>query len=249
MRHRMIATSCLATIAALGVATAHAGACMVVGEKTARVVSPEGERSPVFLAADCASLRSRSGSAMVTWVSRDGKPNFAPIGPDGPARLPAPGAEERSGKTVWAELTTRREASRPAFMRALDEERPARIYVPEAGLVLPSRPGAALRLQRIDGDALRTLFEATDSSALRLGRDALEPGASYVLEWNQEGRLDRWRWQILDEAQTRQLDVAHAEIAATAPDPEQRRIIAAMLFDQLKLRVNMEFELAQRRAQ
>ena len=245
MKSRTKPIHCLVVcLTLLGGAAAQAATCMVVGEKAARVASMEGERSPVFLTADCAALRLKSGKAMVTWVSRDGKPNFAAIGEGGPERLPTAGSEERSGKVVWAELTTKRESSRPAFMRALDEERPARIYIPAAGLELPSNSGTALKVQRMEGDQLRTVLESSDSSALRLGRDALQAGGTYVLEWTQDGKVDRWRWRVLDADVTGQLDRAQAEIESANLDPEQRRVVTAMLYEQLKLNVNMGFQLA-----
>lgn len=226
------------------VAPTYAASCMVVGESTARVSSAEGEKSPVFLTQACESLRLVSGNAMVTWVARDGKPNFAPIGPTGPQRVPTAGAEERSGKSVWAELSTKREAVRPAFMRALDEERPARVYVPVAGLSLPSKPGTQLKVTLIDGAQQRTVLEASGAQNLTLGRDALQLGSQYTLEWSQDGRSDKWRWKLLSEAETLKLDESHSQIVGSGLSPDQTRIVEAMFYEQLKLNVNMGFALA-----
>lgn len=220
-----------------------AASCMVIGEKTARIQSSEGEKSPVFLTNACASLRLISGKAMVTWVARDGKPNFVPIGPNGPDRVPTAGTEERSSNVVWAELSSKRETQRPAFMRALDVERPARIYIPADGLVLPFIVGASLRVLSTEGDVEKLVFETTSTEPVLLARDLVKSGAVYVLEWNHAGKLEKWKWKALSAEESVRIDAQVQEVQLTVPDEVQRRVVTAMLFEQLKLRVNMELAL------
>ena len=218
--------------------------CMVVGDKVARVASQEGEKSPPFLTNACESLRLLSGKALVSWVARDGKPNFASVGVNGPDRLPTPGAEERSGKVVWGELSTKREATRPAFMRALDEARPARVYIPLTGLELPHKPGAHLRVAQLDGPQPKTILESTSDKPVRLSREALQPGGRYVLEWSQNNQLEHWQWLLVGEAENKQLDEQHALVMAADLDAPQRRVVEAMFYEQLRLKINMGFALA-----
>ncbi len=231
-------------IVALSAQASLATSCMVIGEKTARIQSSEGEKSPVFLTQSCETLRLVSGKAMVTWVSRDGKPNFVPIGVNGPLKLPTAGAEERSGNVIWAELTSKREAQRPAFMRALDEERPARIYLPVSGLELPSKAGTTLRILAMNGESENLVFETQNAESVRLTRELTKPGVTYVLEWSQAGKVDKWKWKTLDEQELIRVDAQYQEVQETVTDEAQRRVVTAMLFEQLKLRVNMGFVLA-----
>jgi hypothetical protein len=241
----MILRSCLILVLGmLGAETSMATSCMVIGEKSARVQSSEGEKSPVFLTQSCEALRLISGKAMVTWVARDGKPNFVPIGANGPEKLPTVGAEERSGNVIWAELTSKREAQRPAFMRALDEERPARIYLPVTGLELPSKAGTTLRILAVNGDSENLVFETQNAESVRLTRELTKPGVTYILEWNQAGKVDKWKWKTLGEQELNRVDAQYQEVQAAVTDEAQRRVVTAMLFEQLKLRVNMGLVLS-----
>ena len=225
---------------------AQATSCMVLGEATARVLSAEGEKSPVFLTAACESLRLVSGKAMVSWVSRDGKPHFSPIGKNGAESLPTAGAEERSANVVWAELTSKREVDRPAFMRALNEERPARVYVPVDGLLLAAKPDADFQIIAVDGDKETLIYDkkATDTGRILLSRAQILPGKIYVVAWHNGAVVERLRWQTIDATETARVDSEFDLIRATVTDDAQRRIMIGMLFEQLKLRVNMAATLS-----
>lgn len=232
--------------AAVGTASAHATSCMVMGENTARVQSVEGEKSPVFLTASCEELRLVSGKAMVSWVSRDGKPHFSSIGKNGADGLPAKGAEERSANVVWAELTSKREAERPAFMRALNEERPARVYIPPEGLPLSAKADADFRILALQDGIEKSIYDkkSSDVSPILLTRDRIKPGGVYLIEWHQAGGIENVKWQTVSEAETARIDAQYQEIVATIPDEQQRRIMMDMMFEQLKLRVNISSSLS-----
>jgi hypothetical protein len=226
--------------------SAHATSCMVMGDRTAKVQSSEGIKSPVFLTADCEKLRLVSGKAMVSWVARDGKPHFEPIGADGTRLLPTAGAEERSGNVVWAELASKREVERPAFMRALSEERPARVYIPPEGLALAARPDADVQILALDGDTEKLVFDkkASDTTPILLTRAQIQPGGMYVVEWHHAAMVEKLKWQALGSAESARIDDQYQQIHTAISDEPQRRIMMGMLFEQLRLRVNMAAELS-----
>ena len=226
--------------------SASATSCMVMGEHSARVQSAEGEKSPVFLSGACESLRLVSGKAMVSWVSRDGKPHFAPITAAGPALLPTAGADERSANVVWGELTSKREVDRPAFMRAMNEERPSRVYVPPEGLALTAKPDADFTIFSLDDAVEKLVFDkkSTDTKPILLTRDQIKPGCIYLVEWHHGSATEKIKWQTVDAAETARIDSQYAEIRSTVDDEAQRRIMMSMLYEQLRLRVNMTAELA-----
>lgn len=226
--------------------SAHAISCMVLGEHTARVQSAEGEKSPVFLTSACESLRLISGKAMVSWVSRDGKPHFAPIAVTGPALLPTAGAEERSANVVWSELTSKREVDRPAFMRAMSEERPSRVYIPPEGLTLTAKSDADFSILSVEGDGEKLIFDkkSTDTRQILLTRDQIKAGSLYVVEWRHGAATEKLKWQTVDNAETARIDSQYQEIRSSVSDEAQRRIMMSMLYEQLRLRVNMTAELA-----
>lgn len=225
---------------------AWAGPCMVLGDKAAVVYSDEGEKSPAFLTQACERLKLKSGKAMVSWVSRDGKPQMAAIGLDGVARYPAAGNEERSAKVVWAEITTRREVPRAAVMRnmAVGDERPATVYVPLQGLEV--RPGTAVAWQlRVGAKAggEMTPVQAVEPGRYVLDRALLRPGQDVVLEWTGGVVPVQWHWRVLPEAQMLAMDDNHASLAQPDLDAEQQRMLKAMWFEQLRLPVNMNLTL------
>ncbi|MBK4733113.1 hypothetical protein [Noviherbaspirillum pedocola] len=226
--------------------SAQAVSCMVLGESQARVQALEGEKSPVFLTASCESLRLISGKAMVSWVSRDGKPHFAAIGKDGAATLPTAGAEERASNVVWAELSSKREADRPAFMRALNESRPARVYIPPEGLALAARADANFRILALQGDTETLVFEKTaaESKPILLTRERILPGTSYLIEWHHPDSVEKIKWQTVGAEDTARIDEEYRRIDANIEDLQQRRIMKDILFEQLRLRVNMSSVLA-----
>ena len=241
---------------------AQATTCMVMGERSALVHSSEGDRAPVFLAQSCESLRLMSGKAMVSWAGRDGKAHFVPVGPNGVAQLPAAGAEERSASSVWAELASKRDAQRSAYMRSIGIDKGHRLYVPEAGLNLQAQAGSTLRLWlQSEGGEARLLLERTAPATgpVVLGRDVLAAGAQYQLEWvpaspavaetgadaATEAGPEHWRIRLLTEAEQRNLDEQLLLVNEQVPDPTQRALVQAMVFEQLKLPLNMRLALVE----
>jgi hypothetical protein len=221
-----------------------AAPCVVVGDKSARIQTSEGEKSPVFLTQSCASLKLLSGTAMVTWIDKDGKPNFVPIGSDGPQRLPASAADEHTGSLVWSEITSRRETKRSAVMRSVDDGKAERVYIPAEGLSLRSKSDGALRIFSWVDQTRTLVFEAIDPSTMLLTRAVIQPGARYVVEWNQDGKTERWQWLALTPQEHARIDAQMGEIAAMLPDEVQRKVVNAMLFEQMRLPVNRKFVLA-----
>ena len=188
---------------------AFAVSCIVVGEKTAKVQSSKGEKSPVFLADDCVSLRAISGKAMVSWVSKEGKVNFAAIGVNGPERHPLVGSEDRSGKVVWAELSTTRETRRPAFMRAFGDEKAVPVYLPEAGILIKPKMGESLKIVSIK-DGIETLVaDSPEALPFLIARESLKLGTTYQLERTTAGNVEREKWKFLDGEETMRLDTQY----------------------------------------
>ena len=223
---------------------AFAVSCIVVGEKTAKVQSSKGEKSPVFLADDCVSLRAVSGKAMVSWVSKDGKVRFAPIGVNGPERHPLVGSEERSGKVVWAELTSTRETRRPAFMRAFGDDKTAPVYLPEAGILIKPKKGESLKIVSIK-DGIETLVaDIPEALPFLIARESLKLGTTYQLEWTKVGNVEKEKWKFLDGEENARLDAQYKEIQESGMDQDQLKIVTAMLFEQLKLVTNMRLTLS-----
>ena len=223
---------------------AAAASCIVVGEKTAKVQSNNGEKSPVFLSNDCASLRSISGKAMVSWVSKDGKVSFAPIGAAGPAGQPIAGSEERSGNVVWAELTSTRQTSRPAFMRAFGDEKAVAVYVPEAGILIKPKMGESVKLLSAEDGTETVVLDSRDVQPFLITRNAIKLGSTYQIEWTKAGNVAKEKWKLLSTADTARLDSQYKEVQEADLDREQRKIVTAMLFEQLKLPTNMRMVLS-----
>ena len=223
---------------------AFAVSCIVVGEKTAKVQSSKGEKSPVFLADDCVSLRAISGKAMVSWVSKEGKVNFVPIGENGPERRPVVGSEERSGKLVWAELTSTRETRRPAFMRAFGSDKAVLVYLPEAGILIKPKVGESFKIFSVEEGVETLVVDNPVAMPFLIPRALIKLGATYQLEWTTGGNVEKEKWKFLDGEETMRLDTQYKEIQESGLDQEQLKIVTAMLFEQLKLVTNMRLLLS-----
>jgi len=237
-------TGLLVAAWALCVSLAHAGPCMVMGDKAARVFSEEGERSPAFLTQSCEKLKLISGRAMVSWVGQDGRPQLAPIGEEGVKRYPSPGAEERSAKVVWAEVTNVRGSARPALVRSIGNSPPAKLYVPPEGVYL--YPG-----KHING-RLRLASKPTGPWAdipipavgpLVLDRHLLPAGQEVVLEWSGGEQPIQWHWRMIPDTEQRSLDEKYTLLDGTGLDAEQQGWLRAMWFEQMRLPLNMNLTL------
>lgn len=238
----MAAVACFSN---MSLAQAQTVSCLVLGEPTARVASSEGERSPVFLAKDCESLRLLSGKAQASWVARDGKPRLVPITSQGVEQIPTPGAEERSATVVLGELTSRRERQQPAYMRNFGGDRAQVVFIPESGLML---------VKQLDADAVITITaqgEQTDGNFQRieiqsgqpvvLNRSLLKPDHQYTIQIQRGDLMEEWKWRMVHADEMSSIDSHLAEIDDEIADPYQRGLLKAMFFEQKRLRTNMDF--------
>lgn len=234
-----------AALVCLAMPSARALPCMVMGEKTAVVVADVGERSPPFLTQSCESLKLKSGSAMVSWIGADGKAQLVPITAAGVQRMPAPGREQRSGKVVWEEITSRREVPRPAVSRSFGEVKPAVVFVPVDGLKLqPPGSGDWLLRMSVGPEASGSWRDVpTKHGSHVIERQDLPAGESRWLEWDQAGTIRQLFWRGVDGAELAMLDVAYQELSVPDLDERQRAMLRAMWFDQMRLQVNLDMSL------
>jgi hypothetical protein len=225
---------------------------MVIGERTARIHSVEGERSPVFMTKACDSLRLISGKAQASWIGRDGKPRVVPITLAGVELLPQAGAEERSVNVVWNELTTRRERQQPAYMRNIANERPPKVYVPVEGLVL---------VEHLDSDALLIIelvedaksekiatIKARAGQALRVDRGTLIIDQTYSFKIERNESTESWKWKVVTASQVATFDEELGKINSSVGDAEQVLMVKAMFYEQNKIRSNMDLIVQQLKA-
>ncbi len=230
----------LACLALPGIRDARAGTpCMVLGQRSARVAAVEGVRSPVFETRSCARLRLVSGVALASWVDSSGKPRLVPITPSGVAAVPKPGSEERSVKVAWAQITTTRAAQQPAFMRGMDDDHAVPVYVPIDGLTVAAAGQAPAQLRIGHDHAAASTVTVPAGKAVILQRDALLPGQRYTIAVERDGHTRTLRWRIVTAAEQHTIDARLQALRAQLPEARQRRIVAAMLFDQLKLETNV----------
>lgn len=231
---------------------AMAATCMVLGARDAKVQSVEGEKSPVFLTKDCAALRLVSGNAQASWVGQDGKPRLIPVTATGVASLPNAGAEERSVNVVWSELTTRRERQQAAYMRSVSFERAQKVYIPAEGLALVDRSevDAELSVQLLKDAAMVPVLTqpVKKGESIRVARSLLEPDETYVFTIRRGDTTETWRWKTLPVDQSSTIDSQLEPIRQANLDAEQRLLLQAMLFDQIKFKPNMELAIQQLKA-
>ena len=234
------------------VVRAESTTCMVIGERTARINSVEGERSPVFMTRACDVLRLISGKAQASWIGRDGKPRVVPITSAGVESLPQAGAEERSVNVVWNELTTRRERQQPAYMRNVGNERPPKVFVPVEGLVLVERleSDAVLSIERIDEGRSEkiALTKAKAGQTLRVDRGTLMADQTYSFKIERGDSTESWKWKLVTALQASTFDEELELINASVVDAEQRLMIKAMFYEQNKFRSNMDLMVQQLKA-
>ena len=227
---------------------AQSTACMVLGAKDAVVHTPEGNKSPVFLASNCSVLKLVSGTAQASWVGRDGKPRLVPITEAGVSATPAEGSEERSVRAVWSELTSQRERQQPAYMRTLGGERAPKVYVPQQGLPLllntESETVVTVSLVHEDGNQTIHRQSASAGHSVVLPREGLKPDHTYVIQIQRGGGwVEEWRWRLVPESMFERIDESLQSIEQEIAAPEQQAMMRTMLYEQLKMRVNMDFEI------
>ena len=253
--------TCLAvglSLAALGAGSASATSCMVMGDTLAVVKTSEGLRSPMFLAKSCESLKLVSGRAMASWVGQDGKPHLQPITAKGPVATPSPGAEERSTRAVWAELSSRREVQSPAVMRGAAGRQPDRAYVPEAGLTMAIPAGAEVKvtLQGVSDQTTLPALRAGADGRVTLTRQQLPVNTRVLVAWalpagapnpsaDDDAPDTGLLWlHTLPQAEQAELDAAREHIRQQVRDPLQQATLDSMLFEQRQLSVNLRQSLA-----
>lgn len=239
----LIQRSCIVLLV-FGAGAANAAACLVVGDKTARVMSAEGEKSPVFRTQDCAALRLVSGQAQASWLGANGKLSFVPISKDGVVRPVDAAESERTLNSVWAEVSKRREAARPGLMRSLLPS----LYLPQDGLVieLAAEAETTLVLSSIDADGIARELrkqQVPAGGAVKLQRAGLKQGEVYQLEIRSASRSEQFKWQLPADSELAELDERVNEIKAVGLDASQRLLAEAMLFEQRRMNVNRELAL------
>jgi hypothetical protein len=168
------------------------------------------------------------------------------------ASQPNAGAEERSVNVVWSELTTKRERQQAAYMRSVSFERAQKIYIPVDGLVLLDRSDvdAELSVQLVKESAtVPVLTQAIKKGdTLLVERKLLEQDQTYVFTIRRGDATETWRWKTLPTDQTTTIDGQLDPIRQAPLDAEQRLLMQAMLFDQIKFRPNMELTIQQLKA-
>jgi hypothetical protein len=238
-------------IALQGPCWSQATSCLVLGEKTAKIMTPDGEKSPVFVAKDCSALKLLTGKAQASWVARDGKLHLVPITAQGVTSVPIAGSEERSVNVVWSELTSRRERQQPAYMRSFGGDRAPKVFIPAEGLTIVEKTDsrATLRLFKSieSGVELLKTQEVLVGNLVRVSRSDFSPEQVYVIQIQRGDLMEEWKWRALTSAETASLDAQITEIEKSVEVPDQRLLLEAMLFEQLKMRVNMDFLVQQYR--
>ena len=128
----------------------------------------------------------------------------------------------------------------------MSEERPSRVYVPPEGLALTAKADADFTIFSQEGDVEKLIFDkkSTDIRPILLTRDQIKAGSTYLVEWHHGSTTEKLKWQTVDSAETARIDSQYQEIRSTVSDETQRRIMMSMLYEQLRLRVNMTAELA-----
>ena len=222
----------------------HATTCMVLGEQTARIKASEGERSPVFVTVDCSGLRLISGKALASWIGRDGKPRLIPITKDGIATAPLAGAEERSVTVVWNELSTKRERQQPAYMRNIGNEHPPKAYAPLQGVQLfaNSENPTDIVVENAEGAQVFASHVNVGESGV-IPREVLTNGQIFKITLKRVASTQEWRWRMVSADDMHAMDQSLAQIEEAVSDPAQARLMRAMLFEQMKIRVNMDLTL------
>lgn len=223
---------------------ASASSCMVLGDKSAMVKSVEGERSPVFVTSDCQALRLMSGKAVASWVGRDGKPRMIPITAQGVDVVPQAGAEERSVMVVWNELSTKRERQQPAYMRNIGDERPPKVYAPKEGVVLfvNSESETLITVENAAGEIVFDRRVNVGDTGV-IPRNVFLSDQIFKIRTLRAESMQEWRWRVVNAAETANIDQSMETIDATISDLTQVKMMRAMMFEQIKIRVNMELAL------
>ena len=234
----------LISVGLMACAGADASTCMVLGEKASVVKAIEGPRSPVFVTSDCQALRLMSGKAFASWVGKDGKPRMIPITAEGVDGVPQAGAEERSVMVVWNELSTKRERQQPAYMRNIGDERPPKVYAPKEGVVLfqNSEGEARITVENAGGETVFDRKVAVGEPGV-IPRSALVSDQIFKIKTIRAESAQEWRWRVVTAAETASIDQSLEAIDATISDPVQIKMMRAMTFEQVKIRVNMELAL------
>ncbi len=249
MRGRLRFLFLIAAVATGGVAPAQGAPCLVVGDNSARVSTSEGERSPVFLAVSCESVRQISGRAQASWVGSDGKPRVVPITAAGPDAIPEPGVADQPASVIWYELTTRREAQRPAFRRDLIDAIEPRIYIPPEGLFLSDSASVPtiLRISEVaaGGEARYEDLRVEVGQPVRLPAEKLLADKVYHVESRHGEITEQWQWRTLPQGDANTIRQCIEEIKMAVADPLQQGLVVAMLYEQRRLGINRRLLMQQ----
>ena len=138
-------------------------------------------------------------------------------------------------------------------MRSFGPERAPVVYVPEKGLVVVEKTDSAgvVRISGPDADLQTRPWQQNFAAgeALVLPRSELRPGAVHTVQIQRGDFVEEWKWRVRSDQQVAQIDEQLREIERSVEAPDQRAIVAAMLYEQLRLRINMDLLVQQLRGE
>jgi hypothetical protein len=239
----------LAFINSFGLSTALAMPCMVLGDRDSVVVSTEGTRSPVFQTSACETLKLKSGKALATWISEDGKPQLAPIGHDGVSNLPpyAPSVHS-TGRSVWSEITSQRSTRRQAMMRSLGEVQASPVYIPPEGLELTGLSEKHIQIRSgKDIGAARIIEPIIRDGTTTITRSLIQSGENIWIDVDDGVVSKVYWWTPVQANRLTEYDDAYGTVIQQPLDAQQKNILAAMWFEKMNLSVNKDLMIAKLR--
>ena len=88
------------------------------------------------------------------------------------------------------------------------------------------------------GQANTRPFDAGQPIVLQRGD--VQPGTSYTVQIQRGDLIEEWKWRMTTAQEASHVDEQLQEIERAIAVPAQRAVLTAMLFEQLRLRVNMD---------
>ena len=129
-------------------------------------------------------------------------------------------------------------------MRAFGDEKAVPVYVPEAGILIKPKVGESVKVLSVEDGVETLVMDSSKMQPFLITRATLKPGSTYQLEWTNAGNIEKEKWKILESTELLRLDTQYKEVQDAELDQEQRKVITAMLFEQLKLLTNMRIVLS-----
>jgi hypothetical protein len=167
-----------------------------------------------------------------------------PITAQGVELVPQAGAEERSVMVVWNELSTKRERQQPAYMRNIGDERPPKVFAPKEGIALfvNSESETRITVENAAGEIVFDRRIAVGDAGV-IPRSVFLSDQIFKIKTLRAESAQEWRWRVATSSETENIDQSLEAIDATVGDLTQIKLLRAMLFEQVKIRVNMELAL------